>query len=270
MNIKKYLLNILKVVKLDEMEILPGHLAFYLIFIIIPVVTFIGILSSNLNINYNNYYINNNIPSAVLSLINEININVNNFNLIVFILISLYLASRGTRAIIIVSNRLFKIHDKNNLNITISSILMVLILFMLIEFIVIVPVMGDMIINYLSNYFKETGNLIINNIYHVIKYPISIILIFILIKMLYMLSLNLKIESKYINSGVIFTTIMWLLLSRIYAFYLNNFNHYNLYFGSMSNILILLVWVYLLSYIFVIGIAINANNYLDTRKNKDT
>ena len=64
------------------------------------------------------------------------------------------------------------------------------------------------------------------------------------------------------NKGSIFTTIMWLLSSRIYSFYLNNFNHYNLYYGNMSNILILLIWIYLISYIFVIGMSINASNYL--------
>ena len=70
-NIKKYLKRILKVVKLDEMEILPGHLAFYFIFIIIPVVSFIGLISKSFNINYN-YYVNNSIPNAVLSLINKV------------------------------------------------------------------------------------------------------------------------------------------------------------------------------------------------------
>ena len=261
--IKQYLNDIIKVVKLDEMDILPGHLAFYLIFIIIPVVSFIGLLSkNNLNINYTNYYINNNIPNAVLSLINEFSSDSKNINIIIFMLISLFVASRGTKAIIISSNILFKNKNNNTLKIIINSIIMVLILFLLIEFMIIIPIMGDMIIEYLSNYFKDTGNLIINYIYHVIKYPISIILMFILIKMLYMMSLNLKVESKYINKGSMFTTIMWLILSRIYAFYLNNFNNYNLYFGSLSNILILLVWVYLLSYILVLGIAINANDYL--------
>ena len=253
--------NMLKVVKLDEMEILPGHLAFYLIFILIPVVSFIGLLTNNLNINYSNYYINS-IPNAVLSLVSEIEINSNNFNLIIFILISLLVASRGTKAIIISSNIIFKIKDKDNIKIRINSIIMVLILFLLIEFIVIVPIMGDTIINYLSNYFKETGNLIINYIYHIIKYPISIILMFIFIKILYMMSLNVKINNKYLNRGSLFTTITWLFFSRIYSIYLNYFNNYNLYFGTLSNILILLIWVYLLSYIFVLGIYINADNYL--------
>ncbi len=261
--IKKYLKRILKLVKLDEMEILPGHLAFYLIFIIIPVVSFTAVIGSNFNIDYSDYYINNNnIPNAVLSLINEINVNSNNFNFLIFMFLSLYLSSRGTRAIIVSSNMLFKIKEKEEIKIRINAIFMVIVLFILIDFMIIVPIMGDIIINYLNGYFKETGILIINNIYHLLKYPVSIIFMFLFIKMLYTMAPSIKIESKFMNNGAIFTTIMWLVLSKIYSYYLNNFNHYNLYYGNMSSILILLVWVYLLSYIFVVGLALNADNYL--------
>ena len=257
--IKKYINRILKVVKLDEMEILPGHLAFYFIFIIIPVVSFIGLIGNNIDINYNNYYFNKSIPNAVISLITKVNINYD-INIYIFMILSLYLASRGTRAIILTSNTLFKIKDKDIIKIRIKSIIMVIILFMLINFIIIVPILGDIIIDFLTNNLKEI--LIINTIYHLLKYPISILLMFILIKTLYLMSPSMKIESKYMNNGAFFTTIMWLILSRIYSYYLNNFNNYNLYFGNMGSILILLVWVYLLSYIFVIGLAINSNNYL--------
>ena len=36
--------------------------------------------------------------------------------------------------------------------------------------------------------------------------------------------------------------------------------------STLANILILLVWVYLLAYLFTIGIALNADNYLVTKK----
>ena len=268
MKIKKYFKRILKVVKLDEMEILPGDLAFYFIFIIIPAVSFIGLISNILDINFNNYYINNNIPNAVLSLINGIN-NYNNINVFAFIILSLYLASRGTKAIIISSNMLFKIRETNELKIRVKAIIIVLVLFILISFIIIVPLLGDIFIKYITSYFNETGNVVINNIYHLLKYPISISLMFILIKILYVMSSSIEIESKYMNHGAIFTTFMWIILSRLYSIYLNNFNNYNLYFGSMSSILILLVWVYLLSYIFVIGLALNADNYLISIKQSD-
>ena len=265
--IKNYIKKIIKLVKLDEMEILPGHLAFYLIFILIPIISFIGIIVNNINIPTDNYeLISKNIPNSVISLINNSNINYNNFNIIVFTFINLWLASRGTYAIIISSNLIYKVKEKDNLKVNLKSITITAMLFILIAFIIIVPILGDLIVSIITNYFNKY--LIINTIYHIIKYPISIILIFLLLKIIYTISPSKKINSKYMNHGAMFTTIMWISLSRIYSFYLNNFNHYNIYYGNLSNILILLIWVYLLSYIFVIGMALNATNYFENNKEK--
>ena len=137
---------------------------------------------------------------------------------------------------------------------------MVIFLFILIGFIIIVPIFGDYIINLLSALFGKS--IFLTNLYHILKYPISIILMFYLIKVLYMISLSIKINPRYFNNGSWFTTISWFILTRIYSFHLNNYSSYNLYYGSLSNILILLVWVYLLSYLFTIGLALNADNYL--------
>ena len=258
--IQKYIKNkidIINAVKINELEILPGHLSFSLIFIIVPIISYIGIIASRINLNISTIRIFKNVPNAVLSLINSMNVNTNDINILIFPIVSLWLSSRGTRAVIIASNLLFKIEEHDKFKIRIKSVVITAILFILISFMIIVPVLGDLIINYLSNILNNNFIIIINNVYNIIKYPISILLIFFLIKTLYTISPTIKIESYYI-----FTTIMWLVSSRIYSFYLNTFNHYNLYYGSMSNILILLVWVYLLSYIFVIGMSINASNYL--------
>ncbi|MBR3660647.1 MAG: YihY family inner membrane protein [Bacilli bacterium] len=266
--LKKFFIRILKLVQLDEMVFLPAHLAFYLIFLIIPIISFIGIITNKINISDNTFLLNNNIPNDISNLILNANkINYNNFNMILFLIISLYIASQGSNAIIVSSNILFKIKENNSIKIRIKSIFLTVVLFILITFMVMVPVLGDLIVNFITNYLRENGEILVLNIYNLLKYPLSIILIFMLIKIIYILAPTIDIPSKYMNNGAIFTTIMWLIISRVYSMYLNNFNNYNLYYGSFSIILILLIWVYLLSYIFVIGMALNADNYLVSTKN---
>ena len=34
-----------------------------------------------------------------------------------------------------------------------------------------------------------------------------------------------------------------------------------MFYGSLSNIIILMMWIYIIAYIFVIGIAINVSSY---------
>ena len=256
--IKEYI----KVVKLDEVQFLATHLAFYLIFILIPIVSFIGILSKELNINIENIIFYNNIPKTIsILLLDSVNQN-NNFNIILFSIISLFLASRGSKAIIVSSNILFKIKEKNILKVRIKALIITIVLFMLIGFIIMVPVLGDIMINYITSIFKDNITIYINSIYQLLKYPITLLLMFILIKILYIMSSPEEINTKYTNIGSIWTTTIWFIFSRIYSIYLNNYNNYYIYYGNLSSILILFIWIYLLSYIFIVGLSLNANKYL--------
>lgn len=246
---KKNIKKIIKVVELEEMRILPGNLAFSLIFLIIPFASFVGLLLSINSVEIDNYLINN-VPIAVRNLIDEA-ISPNPYNIILFLLISMWLSSKGCMAIIVSSNVLYKIKDNNIIKLRIKSILMIIILFLLISFMLFIHLFGDKIID-----FFNLDNL------DIIRFPISIILMFLLIKILYFLAPSKKISSKYMNKGSIFTTISWFFLLRVYSYYLNNYNNYSFYYGNLSSILILLLWVYLLSYLFTIGLSINVSDYL--------
>ena len=63
-----------------------------------------------------------------------------------------------------------------------------------------------------------------------------------------------------------FTTITWIIATEIYSFYIGTFTNYDIFYGSISNILILLLWVYILAYIFVVGMAFNAYNVVNDLK----
>ena len=245
------------------MSILPGHLAFNIVLMIVPIFSLIGVLGSSIGINQILTSLVNNIPDAVYEIVRSaLNTKTSDFNLILFILFSLWIVSGGCRAIITSSNILYKVKDSSSIWNVVKSFLMVIILFLLIAFMIVVPVLGDMIISFLSRIFNENSMLFIANIYHFLKYPFSIILMFIAIKLLYTIAPSVKLKSDYIDLGAWFTTITWFTLTRIYSYHLNNYSNYNVYYGSLSNILILLVWVYLLAYLFVIGMALNADSYL--------
>ena len=74
---------------------------------------------------------------------------------------------------------------------------------------------------------------------------------------------DMTIKSKYTNRGALFTTLAWIIITRVYAIYLNNINTYNIFYGSLANVVIVLFWFYLLSYVFTMGMALNANSYFD-------
>ena len=81
------------------------------------------------------------------------------------------------------------------------------------------------------------------------------------VKLIYTITPDWKIMSKHTTKGAIFTTISWILVVQIYSFWVNHFSRYDLFYGSLSNIIILMLMIYIISYILVIGIAINVKSY---------
>ena len=93
-----------------------------------------------------------------------------------------------------------------------------------------------------------------------------IVVLYINIKTMYVIAPDRDIPSNSTKIGAAFTTIGWILATEIFAFYIERFARYDVFYGSISNILVLLLWVYLLAYIYVFGMIINASEYKDEVK----
>ena len=102
---------------------------------------------------------------------------------------------------------------------------------------------------------------IIFNGFAFLKWPILFIVTYILLKLLYALAPDTKVSSKTVTKGALFTTIGWMLVTALYSYYANNLANYSVFYGSLANLIILMVWIYIISYILVIGIAINVSDY---------
>ena len=58
--------------------------------------------------------------------------------------------------------------------------------------------------------------------------------------------------------GALFTSVIWLLGSFLFSWYISNFSNYNKTYGSLASIIILILWLYITSFIIIIGAEINA------------
>lgn len=262
--LKRFLKRVKNTILLPEMQILPGHLAFFFVLSIIPLIAVVGIIGSYISIGETKGMLENIIPKDAAELLTPLANGKNlNFNLAFFFITSFVLASNGCNAMITASNRLYRINGDTFLRRRIKSIIMTIIMVLLLVFIMIVPAFGDIILKTLK---RQIDNNIIDNIYlfyQILKYPLSLLLIFINIKLLYTLSPDKKILSKHTNYGALFTTVSWIISTEVYSYYVEHFTAYNVFYGSISNIIILMLWIYLLSYLFVLGMALNTDKYLD-------
>ena len=248
-----------------EMRILPGQLAFFLIVTVIPLIALIATIAAALSISTESIRvaIDTSVPKDIASLLNGIVENGGiNFNIFVFYISAILLASNGTYSMINISNEIYKVKPKNIISRRLKALAMIAILIGVFLFLIIVPIFGNTILEIILEVTNNTNIvLIISNILTILKYPIIIIILFINIKLMYIIAPDEEIPSKTTNKGAIFTTILWVISTEVFAFYIGKFSSYDLFYGSISNLLILFMWIYILSYIFIFGMIINASTY---------
>ncbi len=271
--IKKFIKKVYKTIRKPEMTILPGQIAFFFVLSLVPLVALIGSIVSHFSISIETLMklISNSLPSEVAAIINEtIGGKSMNFNIAIFYISAFLLASNGPHSMIIGSNLIYKVKNKDFLTRRVKAVLMTVILVILLIFMLVVPAFGNQIIALITSYIQNDAlNRTITTTYTILKYPTSFILIYFCIKLLYTMAPDKTIKSKDTTYGALFTTIAWIISTEIYSFYVSAFAKYNLLYGSIANLLILLLWMYLLSYIFVLGMALNASTEIDEETESD-
>lgn len=259
-----FIKKVISIIAKPEMRVLPGQLAFFFVLSIIPLIALIGAIASRFSIPMEalNEYLLSALPGSVADLFaTAMTRDSMNFNIFVFFFSAFLLASNGTHSMIITSNEIYKIKSDNVLKRRVKAIGMTVVLVSIFLFLILVPVCGDTIFSIIKETSpNQTFVDIIYRIYQIIKYPISILVVYLNIKLLYVVAPDKKIRSKTTTKGALFTTISWILATELYTFYIGTFSKYDIFYGSISNIVILLLWIYILSYIFVLGMAINAGN----------
>lgn len=261
--LKGYFNETIKTLQKKEMAILPASIAYFIVLAIIPIFTLLVLIASkfSLSIDLVTNLIRELLPEQSGDIVIDV-ISGKGFdtNLGIFIIFAIILASNGTYSIIIASNTLYKVKKTDIIKNRVKSFILLLIIIILFLFLLVIPLFGDNILslvksaNLLDNVVNE---LII--IFDIIKWPITFIIIYFNIKLIYTISPNKDIKSKDTTYGSLFTTVFWVISTLIFKFYIKYFARYDILYGNLSSIIITMIWLYLLSYIFVFGMALNAN-----------
>jgi len=256
-----YIKRALQIFNQPEMRILPGNLAFFFVMAIIPMITILVVIASYFSISVDTIinFIQNLLPEEAGSLIIDA-ISGKGFDTSVgaFTLIALFIASNGTYAIISASNTLYQVHKHDELKDRLKSIILLFILLLLIVFLIIVPLFGEKILSLLgTSQLVET----LRTIHQIVQWPLTVFLVYMNLKLIYTIAPSVKVTSESTTYGALFTTIIWTIATAIFGYYLSHFANYNVLYGNLSSLIILMMWLYIISYVFVMGIAINVTNW---------
>lgn len=244
-----------------EMGILPSGLAFSFFFAVIPIISmlFYFLTSFNFSMDAIQNFLNQTFPSGVANLLQPVFIEDLSVSSLVTLVFGLIVTVNGCLAITIACNTIYGIPNAPYYKRLLKGLLLASIMVLLLAFIVIVPLLGNSFIKLLGTFgnFISENEFLINIIYIMLQVPISLLVMYFLIKLIYLIAPDQKTNSRFATKGAIFTTVSWLILTIVFSYYINNIARYDLVYGNLANIVILLFWIYLLAYVFVIGIVIN-------------
>jgi membrane protein len=84
-------------------------------------------------------------------------------------------------------------------------------------------------------------------------------LFFFSVSFLYYLAPARKGRFRFISPGATLATLLMVLASYGFSFFVNNFAQYNKLYGSLGTIIVVLIWVYIMSFAVILGFELNAS-----------
>lgn len=258
---KNFCLNVYEIMMKPEMLTLPSSLAYYFVLSIVPIISLLLMIASsfNLSTSFLTEFFENNFSAELVKMITPLVTNQSfSIGFIIYILVAFFLASNGSDAIIVTSNQIFNIDNKNYFKRRIKAFFLTIILFLLFTFMLVVPVFGEQLISIAGHIGIDSSIIaVLKALYPVVNLPLTLLVLYFGIKLIFIIAPDEKIKSSDVNKGAIFTTLCWVLVTNVYAYYLKHIATYNVYYAGLSTLVMLMVWFYFLAFVFVMGLSFN-------------
>ena len=91
-----------------------------------------------------------------------------------------------------------------------------------------------------------------------IRYVVAFVCVVLVTGLVYYVGPNRPMKLKRVWPGAILATVLWVLATSGFGWYVRNLANYNVMYGSIAAVIVLLVWMYLLSIIGLFGCEFNA------------
>lgn len=276
-----FLSKLISNIRKDEVTAIGAQLTYYLILSLFPFLIFLLNIIGHISVLDESIlddwlvFLPTETQILIKSIVNEIAIGRTDRTISLSLIFTLWSSSLGISAIIRAINKAYNIERRRNyIRQKIISIIFAVALAFLLIIVLLTLVFGETLGNTVFSYIGATE--IFYKVWGILRTIIPIVSMIIIFGLLYKYSVipNKRIYIRFIDTlpGAIFTTVVWIISSSVFSFYVNNFAHYSRTYGRLAGVIVLLIWLYLTSITIVLGGEINgtyANLYLEGKKDYD-
>lgn len=105
----------------------------------------------------------------------------------------------------------------------------------------------------------------------IVEWPLLIVLVMVGLSVMYRYGPDRrKPQWRWASPGAIAATVLWIIASIAFTAYVANFGSYDKTYGSLGGVVVLLTWLYLSSFVVLLGAVINAQAEQQTERDSTT
>ena len=92
----------------------------------------------------------------------------------------------------------------------------------------------------------------------IVQWPLAFFLVSTALGLVYYMAPDAEQDWTWITPGAFVGTLLWLLMSLAFSFYISNFTDYNATYGAIGGVVVLLLWFYVSGLAIIVGAEANA------------
>ena len=247
----------------SEIGTTSAVVAYYLLLSLFPLIIAFGNVLPFLNIDPNTVltYVREVMPETIYQFIGpaikDLLTQSSGGLLSISALAALWSASQSINALQIAMNKAYGVDNRKNFLIVRLVSLVVIVLFMVaIGGVTIVLGLGNLILEAIQPIFQFPLHLI--DQFQALKWPVTLVALFVILFLIYLIVPNAQLKLKTILPGTIFATVGWMLLSQVFGIYAKYFASRVSGYQIIGSFIVLMLWLNFAATIVILGGIINA------------
>ncbi|HAT4315144.1 TPA: YihY/virulence factor BrkB family protein [Clostridium perfringens] len=258
-----FLVMFIKKIGDDDVFALGAQLAYYMVLSFIPFLMFLMTLVgfSHLNSDAVLNLLSNVMPTEAFNLIQSTVIEIVDREqtglLWISIALAIWVSSSGFKAVIKGLNKAYGVKEtRSYIKLKLISMIYTILLALIVIATLFLFVFGDVIGDFFIKVLEHPE--FIYYIWNMLRYVVVILIMILFFMFLYNATPCVRLGWLEVIPGAVITTLGWISISYIFAYYVNNFSNYSRLYGSLGAVFMFMTWMFITSMILILGGEINA------------
>ena len=238
-------------------------LTYYLLFALFPLLIFLSNLVGMMSLDINQFlaWLHPIMPQEALEIIEQYLIYVSRDSsrqLLWFSLIfSIYFPYRAASALMGSVRKAYGAQPPTHFwRYQFKLLLYTLCLIVIIVLSIALSVVGGRVLNFVSGYISLSDGFI--ELWSRLRFAVLGFFVFFAIALMYALAQESRTMNR-IWPGAAASLVMWLALSFLFSFYVENIARYSVIYGTLGAVIVLLLWLYLAAMMLIMGAEFNSD-----------